>query len=105
MAPIIFKNVVRTFNFIPELDLFASYLNTQVSYYVSWFPDPNAVANNTFSSSWENKKFYAFPPFSLVEATLAKIEGAIYWDHDCSLVENNMIPVDCSFRIISVKEV
>ena len=92
MAPIIFKNVVRTFNFIQELDLFASYLNTQVSCYVSWFPDPNAVANDAFSSSCKNKKFYAFPPFSLAGATLAKIEGAIYRDYDCSLVENNHDP-------------
>ena len=69
LAPIIFKNIVRTFNFVPELDLFASYLNAKVPCYVSRFPDPNAVANDAFSSSWENKKFYAFRPFSLIRAT------------------------------------
>ena len=37
------------------------------------FSDPNAVANDTFSLLWENKKLYAFPPFSLVGAALAKI--------------------------------
>ena len=73
LAPIIFKSIVHTFNFIPELDLFASYLNAQVPCYVSWFPDPNTVAYDTFSLSRENKMFYAFPPFSLVVATLAKI--------------------------------
>ena len=73
LAPIIFKNIVHTFNFVPELDIFASYLNAKVSCSVSWFPDPNAVANDTFSLSCENKKFYAFPPFSLTETTLAKI--------------------------------
>ena len=73
LAPIIFKNIVHTFKFVPELDLFASCLNAQVPCYVSWFPDSNAVANDAFSLSWENKKFYAFPPFSLIGATLAKI--------------------------------
>ena len=73
LGPIICKNIVHTFNFIPELGLFASYLNAQVPCYVSWFPDPNAVANDAFSLSWENKKFYAFLPFSLIGATLAKI--------------------------------
>ena len=60
LAPIILKNIVHTFNFVPELDLFASNLHAQVSCYVSWFPDPNAVANNAFSLSWENKVLY-FP--------------------------------------------
>ena len=73
LAPLIFKNIVHTFNFVPELDLFVSYLNVQVPCYVLWFPDPNEVANDAFSLSWENKKFYAFPPFSLIGATLVKI--------------------------------
>ena len=46
-------------------------MNAQVPRYVSWFPDPNAVANDVFSISWE--KFYAFPPFSLIGTTIAKI--------------------------------
>ena len=49
MAPIIFKNVVLTFNFVAELDLFASYLNAQVPCYASWFQNPDAVANDAFS--------------------------------------------------------
>ena len=56
LAPMIFKNTVRTFSFVPELDLFASYLNTQVPCYVSSIPDPNAVANDAFGLSW-NEKF------------------------------------------------
>ena len=73
LTPITFKNIVYTFNFIPELDLLLSNLNAQVPCYVSWFPDPNTVAYDTFSLSRENKMFYAFPPFSLIVATLAKI--------------------------------
>ena len=73
LAPIMFKNIVYTFNFMPESDLFVFYLNAQVPCYVSWFPDPNTVANDVFSLSWNNKKFHAFPPFSLIGTTLAKI--------------------------------
>ena len=75
LAPVMLKNIVHTFNFVPELDLFASYLNAQVPVpcFVSWFPDPNAVANDAFSLFWENKKFDAFPTFSLIGATLVKI--------------------------------
>ena len=73
LATIIFKNIVHTFNSVPELDLFASHFNAQFPSYVSWFPDPSAVANDAFSLSWKNKNFCAFPQFSLIGATLAKI--------------------------------
>ena len=48
-------------------------MNTQVPYYLSWFLDPYATANDVFSLSWENKKFYAFPSFNLIGTTFAKI--------------------------------
>ena len=73
LSPAIFKKIVRTFDFEPEIDLFASHLNYQVENYISWFPDPKASINDTFSIDWTNKKFYAFPPFSLIGATLADI--------------------------------
>ena len=62
-----------TFDFQPVIDLFASYLNFQVENYISWFPDPRASIIDAFSIDWTDKMFYAFPPFSLIGATLAKI--------------------------------
>ena len=73
LSPTIFKKIVRTFDFEPEIDLFASYLNFQVENYISWFADPKASISDAFSIDWTNKTFYAFPPFSLIGATLAKI--------------------------------
>ena len=61
----------KTF-FQPEIDLFASALNHQVSAYISWFAVPNAYAVNAFTVSWTDLKFYAFPPFSLIPRLLAK---------------------------------
>lgn len=49
----------------PGVDLFASRLNAQVNKYVSWFPDPGAMATDAFSISWKEVYFYAFPPFCL----------------------------------------
>ena len=73
LSPTIFKKIVRTFDFEPEIDLFASYLNFQVENYISWFADPKASIIDAFSIDWTDKKLYAFPPFSLIGATLAKI--------------------------------
>ena len=74
LSPLILKKIVRTFDFEPEIDLFASYLNFQVENYISWFPDPKANIIDAFSIDWTDNKFYAFPPCSLIDATLTKIQ-------------------------------
>ena len=66
-------NRVTTTFFCPYCDLFASRLNTHVSKFASWFPEPGSWVVNAFSISWWDVKFYAFPPFSLVGRTLAKV--------------------------------
>ena len=58
---------------MPEVDMFASRLNKQIKYFVSWTPDPEAVAVDAFSVSWRGKySIYAFPPFSLMGQLLQK---------------------------------
>ena len=54
-----------------EIDLFASRLKLQR--YVSWRPDPYAVATDAFSIDWGQLKAYAFPPFNLIPRTLMKV--------------------------------
>ena len=58
----VFKEIVSRFG-TPDADLFASRLNTQLPTYVSWRPDPGAVATDAFSLDWGPIFFYAFPPF------------------------------------------
>jgi hypothetical protein len=60
----------------PHVDIFASRLNRKVSRYYSWHPDPQAEAVDAFTVSWTNSFIYAFPPFSIIPATLQK------WRHD-----------------------
>ena len=59
--------------FVPEIDLFASRLNAKTAKFISWHPDPGAMAYDAFSISWSNMSCYAFPPFSLLPQVLAKI--------------------------------
>ena len=58
----------------PEIDLFASRLNYQFKPYVSWRPDPDAIAIDAFSISWNNKYVYLFPPFSVIPRVLRKLQ-------------------------------
>ena len=56
-----------------EIDLFATRLTNQLKSYVSWRPDPHAVATGAFSIDWSQMKGYAFPPFNLIPRTLMKV--------------------------------
>ena len=57
-----------------NIDLFASALSHKVPKYISWNLDQEAFAIDAFSISWANIKFYAFPPFSLIGASISKIK-------------------------------
>lgn len=58
---------------VPEVDLFASYINHKCDKYVSWRRDPGSFAVDAFTLPWQNLNFYAFPPFNLILRTLQKI--------------------------------
>ena len=57
----------------PDIDLFASRLNYRLNRYVSYKPDPGALAVDAFTIQWSQYLFYAFPPFSMIMRTLQKI--------------------------------
>ena len=58
----------------PDIDLFASRINCQISKYCAWKPDPEAIGIDAFTLKWNKfSSFYAFPPFSLVDRCLQKI--------------------------------
>ena len=70
----IFEAVCKTFS-TPDIDLFASRINTQLEKCVSWFPDPGALASDAFSISWSDFTMpYIFPPFSVIPNVLKKVE-------------------------------
>ena len=61
------------FKFEPSIDLFASRVNSQLSKYVSFRADPEAVAVDAFTLNWTHLDFYAFPPFSVLLRVLRKV--------------------------------
>ena len=67
------EEALEKLQFFPNIDLFASRINHQFDAYISFRPDPDAVAVDAFSVSWTNKLCYAFPPFSVVHRVLKKI--------------------------------
>ena len=69
----IFAEIVRIWG-LPSIDMFASCLNKQVDQFVSWKPDPDAIAVDSFSLNWAKYNLiYAFVPFSLIGRTLSKL--------------------------------
>ena len=69
LPQILFDRLVVSF-FKPDIDLFASRLNTKIDCYMSWIPDPFCFEVDSFSISYP----YLFPPFSIIFRTLQKIQ-------------------------------
>ena len=60
--------------FKPEINLFATNINTQFGKYAAFRPDPGAMYIDVFSIDWFDLKFYAFPPISVIPRVLAKVK-------------------------------
>ena len=60
--------------FKPDIDMFASRLNCQFKPFVSWVPDPEAMAADAFTLNCDNEFIYVFPPFIIVPRILQKIQ-------------------------------
>lgn len=72
LSNIAFQKICNKFGY-PEIDLFATELNKKCKRYISWKPDPGSVDVDSFTISWTNYFFYAFPPFSMILKMLNKI--------------------------------
>jgi len=70
----LFTNACAKLNVTPNINLFASRINCQITPYVSYRADPAAFAINAFHMSWQHHLFYAFPPISLITRVLQKIQ-------------------------------
>ena len=69
----IFATAISKLGVCPNIELFASRLNFQIQPYVSFNPDPGAIAINVFHMSWKPYLSYVFPPFCLISRILQKI--------------------------------
>lgn len=69
-----FREIVIEFG-EPEIDLFATRLNSKCKRFTSWKKDPEAIAVNAFTISWKNLRFYAFPNFSMIARVLQKVRN------------------------------
>jgi hypothetical protein len=70
----VFDTICAHFNVSPAIDLFASRLNNKLPLFCSWKADPEAVAINAFSIAWNYNLVYLFPPFSILQQVLQKLE-------------------------------
>ena len=57
----------------PEIDLFATRVNTQLQNYVFWFCELEDKAVDAFLTDWGKQFSYIFPPFSLLGKVTSKI--------------------------------
>ena len=70
----VFQQITKLWG-TPEIDLFASRLNSQLPKYASWKPDPGATHVDAFSFAWTGMFAYLCPPFCLITRCLKKLES------------------------------
>ena len=51
----LFSSLSHLLHFVPEIDIFASHINTQLSRFYAFRPDPEAEAIDAFSMSWTSQ--------------------------------------------------
>ena len=72
LCPQVFNKIIQLTGPL-QVDLFASRLTNQLRDYVSWRPDPEAMATDAFSLDWTQFLGYANPPWNLVGRVLAQV--------------------------------
>ena len=68
----LFKKITSTLGIV-TVDLFAFQINYQINKYMSWKPEPRAMAIDKFSIKWNTEFYHIFPPFSLLGKVASKI--------------------------------
>ena len=68
----IFAKIVEHWG-LPDVDLFAARINTQLPNFVSWQPDPEAIFVDVITIDWSPFFIYAFPPFCQIHRCLQKL--------------------------------
>ena len=74
LQPKVLNLALEHLSFKPEIDLFATNINTQFGKYAAFRPDPGAMYIDAFSIDWSDLKFYAFPPISVIPMVLPKVK-------------------------------
>ena len=73
LNPNIFKRLIQKTG-IADIDLFASCLNCQLRPFISWKPDPEAMAIDAFTVPWNWWTYvYIFPPFNQIQQAIGKL--------------------------------
>ena len=72
--PEIVKRIFRLWG-TPEVDMFATVLNSHLSRFMSSIPEPRALAVDALSQDWQGRSMYIFPPFSLLNKVIQNLRS------------------------------
>lgn len=71
LSPAVFETIQAIWP--SEVDIFASRWNAQLTKFISWQPQPQAMMVNAFAINWKDLAGYVFPPFTQIFKCLEKI--------------------------------
>ena len=68
----VFSSILHHFNIKPNLDAFTCRFSAQLPRFMSWYPDPLAVAQDALLQPWDPVT-YLFPPVPLLQKVIQRI--------------------------------
>ena len=79
LLPEVFEAICNRWHW-PQIDLFATSLNSKLSQFVSPMPDPLAIAVDVLSLPWEDLDAYAFPPIAILDKVSLPLPLSLPWE-------------------------
>ena len=73
LCPRVFDHIAEVF-FRPQIDLFATSVNTKVPVFYSPLPESTALGTDAISHSWDGMWAYAYPPTGFIREVLKKLQ-------------------------------
>lgn len=73
LKPELFDALCQRFQFVPDMDWFATAINTQLPRFAARFFEPAASEIDAFDVHWGSLKGYFFPPFCVLHRVIIKI--------------------------------
>ena len=74
LHPEIVKHIFRLWG-TPEVDMFATVLNSHLYRFMLSIPEPRALAVDALSQDWQVRSMCMFPPFSLLNKVIQKLRS------------------------------
>ncbi|KAA6368471.1 MAG: hypothetical protein EZS28_036002 [Streblomastix strix] len=94
LHPSVFNHICTMFRLVTDIDGFGSQWNRQTNKYISWKPEPEAIAVNALAQKWDRDRiWWLFPPIPLItqqELVVQRVRDQMHVMHQSPRQSNSL---------------